>query len=33
MGPSFHSRYFQLKKYSKEQAHEFVEKRRGAYTA
>ncbi|TFK25028.1 hypothetical protein FA15DRAFT_668903 [Coprinopsis marcescibilis] len=33
LGPSFHSRYFQLKKYNKSQVSEFVQKRKGAYTA
>ncbi|KAF9475683.1 hypothetical protein BDN70DRAFT_908031 [Pholiota conissans] len=32
-GPSFHARYFQLKRYDQVTREEYVEKRRGAYTA
>ncbi|KAF8964105.1 hypothetical protein BDZ97DRAFT_1660920 [Flammula alnicola] len=32
-GPAFHARYFQLKSYDKITRHEFVEQRKGAYTA
>ncbi|KAJ8078408.1 hypothetical protein AAF712_012081 [Marasmius tenuissimus] len=32
-GPGYHSRYFQLKGYSKEASSKFVASRRGAYTA
>ncbi|GAA5898033.1 Rrt8p [Sporobolomyces salmoneus] len=32
-GPAAHSRYFELKKFSPSQRKQFVEKRRGAYTA
>ncbi|GAA5953023.1 hypothetical protein JCM3765_003035 [Sporobolomyces pararoseus] len=32
-GPAAHERYFELKKYSSTQRKQFVEKRRGAYTA
>lgn len=32
-GPGFHARYFQLKNYDKHAREEYVEKRRGAYTA
>ncbi|KZP00706.1 hypothetical protein CALVIDRAFT_533037 [Calocera viscosa TUFC12733] len=31
-GPSWHERYFQLKRFDKEQRAEFVRKRRGAYS-
>lgn len=32
-GPGFHARYFQLKGYDTSNREEFVEKRKGAYTA
>lgn len=32
-GPSYHQRYFQLKKISKEQQAKFIHERRGAYTS
>lgn len=32
-GPLFHARYFQLKNYDNTTREEYVEKRRGAYTA
>ncbi|TEB36037.1 hypothetical protein FA13DRAFT_1902342 [Coprinellus micaceus] len=33
LGPTFHGRYFQLKRFSSQQKVEFIEKRRAAYTA
>ncbi|KAK4057212.1 hypothetical protein OIO90_001707 [Microbotryomycetes sp. JL221] len=32
-GPSYHSRFFELKKFDKSNRHSFVEQRRGAYTS
>ncbi|KAJ3502016.1 hypothetical protein NMY22_g18730 [Coprinellus aureogranulatus] len=33
LGPTFHGRYFQLKRFSSQQRQEFIEKRKAAYTA
>lgn len=32
-GPSAHARYFQLKNFDKQKRAEFIQRRRGAYTA
>jgi len=32
-GPSYHERYFQLKRFSEEQRRQYVKERRGAYTS